>query len=318
MPGNDRDAQLPPTLGDVVLMWLTRTSVVALGLSLLVHVFGWLIASFVVVGHSGGRGGEGSGDGEGVVEMAVMTEAELAGIEGGSIGVDTPSVPDGLVEATPELAGIMGGGLSDDAGGGTVGDIGEAGYAGGGGDIGSGGDGIGLGGAGGGGASFFGVEASGNRFAYIVDVSTSMEGIRIEALRRELARSLNALLETSQFMVVKYSTESTILGDSGGWQEASPNVKRKMGALISALEPEATTVPVPAFGIVFGKKPRPDAIYFMTDGEFSDAEVEQVLAMNKPYKVPIHCICLGGNEGEARMKKIAKATKGTYTYVRLN
>lgn len=312
-PPNDRDGTLPPTLWQLVMTWAARGTVVALAISLLIHVAGWQVARFVLVGGSGG-GGSG-GEDAGMVEMAVLSEGELDAIEGADVELSTPTVPDAMVSVDTPMVVTPEGGMGEEAGGG-AGEIGEIGDMGGGGEISSGGDGIGLGGGGGGGASFFGVEATGNRFAYIVDVSASMDEFRMNALRRELHKSVEGLLETSEFMIVKYSTESRVIGEVNGWQEASPNVKRKTKSAIDALVPEENTLPVPGFTLVFSHRPRPDAIYFMTDGDFSDADADAIIAMYRTYKSPVHCICLGFQGGEPRMRKIARATKGTYTFVR--
>ncbi|CAG1009484.1 hypothetical protein PHYC_03708 [Phycisphaerales bacterium] len=313
-PGNDRDESLPPTLWQLVVRWVQRATVAAVTLSLLFHLAGWQVARFVMVGGVGAATA-GAGDSEGAIEMAVLTEGELDAIQGADVEVSTPSVPDAPIAIeTPQIT-TGDEGTGEGEGGGSPGEIGEIGDVGGGGDIGSGGEGLGLGG-GGGGASFFGVEAVGNRFAYIVDVSASMDEFRMNALRRELHKSIEGLLETSQFMIVKYSTESTLVGTEDGWQEASSNVKRQMKGHIEALMPEDNTIPVPGFNLVFAHRPRPDAIYFMTDGDFSDDEAEAIIAMYKTFKTPVHCICLGFQGGEPRMRKIARATKGTFTFVR--
>lgn len=315
-PGNDRDETLPPTLWQLIVRWATRATVAALMLSLVFHIAGWQVARFVMVGGGIPTAGGGDGDDNGTIEMAVMTEGELDAIQGADVEVSTPSVPDAPIAIDVPQISVTEEGMGEGEGGGGPGEIGEVGDVGGGGDIGTGGEGLGLGGGGGGGASFFGVEAVGNRFAYIVDVSASMDEFRMAALRRELTKSIEGLLETSHFIIVKYSSESHIVGDVQGWQEASPNVKRKMKGHIEALMPEDNTLPVPGFQLVFQHRPRPDAIYFMTDGDFTDEEADQIIAMYKTYKAPVHCIVLGYQGGEPRMRKIARATKGTYTYVR--
>lgn len=316
-PGNDRDAVLPLTLRQLLIRWLMRGGIAALLISLVVHAIGWQVAARVGVGgeYTPGAGPESDG---GLIEMAVLSEAELDALDGADIDVSTPSVPDAPIAVdTPEIS--IDSGIDEDAGGSTSGDIGDVGDVGGGGDIKSGPDGVGLGGGGGGGgASFFGVEAVGNRFAYVVDVSGSMDEFRMAALLRELKRSIDGLLETSEFMIVKYSTEAAIVGDVQGWREASPNSKRAVRAAIDLLTPEAQTLPVPGFNIVFAHRPRPDAIYFMTDGDFSDEDADAIIAMYRTFKAPVHGICLGYEGGEQRMRRIARATKGTYTFVRVN
>ncbi len=232
--GNDRDATLPPTLMEVVVVNAKRASISALVLSLLFHGVAWLIAAMVVIGHGSAAAGSGNGD-SGQVEMAVVTEGELTQLQDQALGVQTPTVPDAPMKDIEVATNINDTGPAD-AGGRSGDEIGEVGPLAGGGDISmGGGEGSGLGGSGGGGASFFGVEAQGNRFAYIVDVSGSMndpvaaehEGTRIQALRAELTRSTQGLLETSHFVIVDFSSDAEVLGEKKEWNEASPAEKKK-------------------------------------------------------------------------------------------
>jgi hypothetical protein len=310
--GNDRDGSLPPPLGTILLRILHHAAMIAACLSLLLHVAGYFVARGYRIGSLLSLS---SGDSSAPVEAAIIIEgADLADAPGAALEVDAPAVPDVVMEADLPLI-PSGEGESDFAGGGLggLGEIGDLDGVGGAGNIGGGAAGLG---GGGGGASFFGIEASGNRFAYVVDVSASMDELRMSALKRELTRSIDRLLETSEFMVVKYSTESRLVGPGNGWQTASANTKREMKALIELLQPEENTLPVPAFNIVFAHRPRPDAIYFMTDGDFSDDDADAIIDLSRGHKVIVHCICLGFQGGEPRMRKIAKATRGTYTFVR--
>ena len=53
----------------------------------------------------------------------------------------------------------------------------------------------------------------------------------------------------------------------------------------------------------------------MTDGEFQEENAEQILGMFRRTGIPIHCITFRSREGEAVMRRIASATRGTYTHV---
>jgi len=153
-----------------------------------------------------------------------------------------------------------------------------------------------------------------------VDVSLSMQvdpdlpKSLLKTLQYELSKSIDALAETAEFLVVKFSNESAVVGGAG-WTEASPANKTAVKAHINLLTGEATTYPLPGFKIIFGMRPRPDAIYFMTDGEFAPEVIEEVAMMNRQFRVPIHCICFGNRDGEEDMKRIAKNSRGTYTFV---
>jgi len=312
--------QQPPSFWRRVAGDARRASLSAMAISLALHACFLIIAMLVVVG-GGGGGGDGSGGGgePGPIEMAVITEGELAQIEDRSMGLQTPSVPDALGSAIEVDINIPDVGPAAGGGGESLGEIGSLA---GGGDISLGGfGGGGLGGSGGGGgANFFGLEAQGNRFAYIVDISGSMdqpvasanEGTRIMALKSELSRSINGLLENSQFIVITFSSDAATLTEKREWVTASPAGKRRMAPLIYGMTAGGGTNPLPAFEIVFSMKPRPDAIYFMTDGEFDPSVVEAVAAFNERSRIPIHCIGLGPAAATEHMRKIAKTSRGTF------
>jgi hypothetical protein len=292
-----------------ILRIATATSLGALGISLMVHVLGGLIAAVLVVGAAPGRG-EGSG-GDAPVEMAILSQAELTQLQDAAMGLSTPSVTDVGVEtdipaAIEEIAG---------AGEALGGDMGDVGALAGGGDIGGSGEGLG-GSGGGGGGRFFGVEVQGNRFAYIVDISGSMDGPRLAFLREELNQSIGGLLETSEFVIIQFSDDAKVVGEQKGWQQATTAVKRTMKNEIALLAAMGGTNPLPGFQVASTVRPRPDAIYFMTDGDFADQTADEIVALWQGAKVPVHTICFGSRDGEDRMKKIARQTRGTYTYVK--
>ena len=182
-----------------------------------------------------------------------------------------------------------------------------------------GGGGDGLGGAGGG-AKFFGIEARGSRFMYICDVSGSMsEERRISALRTALIESITALSSSSQFSIVIFETEATQL-TGPNWVTANPAGKAEARLLINSISPHGGTQPVPGFIKAFAMRPRPDAAYFMTDGQFGegkeDATIAQIVAIasDQAKKCPIHCITLVETSGEKMMKEIARRSGGKYRH----
>ncbi|MBI1189842.1 MAG: hypothetical protein GC200_04065 [Tepidisphaera sp.] len=305
-----------PALPDRLKRWLRNATIAGTSISLLVHLAGWIIAAFILVGH-----GPGSGSGEpgsGAVEMAIMSQGDVQALEASNgLSLETPAVPDALPKVDVDLKNLVEPGEGPgDPGAVSVSDVGPLA---GGGDVG-GGEGLGIGGSGGSGGgkgtSFFGIEAHGNRFAYIVDVSSSMEGGRIESLQHELERSIDELLETSEFQIYQYSDDASPVMEKDGWNQASPAGKRSAHARIELMVANGSTHPLPAFEkFALRLRPPPDAIYFLTDGEFTDDEAERITTLDRQLKIPIHCICLESREGELRMKQIAKITRGTYTYV---
>lgn len=314
----------PPSLAPIRRSWWWFRNATTFGLvmSLLLHLSGISVAGFVWFGgmslfQSAPPGGGGG------VEMAVMTEGELGQLGGGALGDAVPSVPQGNANdiADVKLSSPPGddaatstsslGGLGNSAGGGDV----TAGPA--------GGLGPGSGGGGGGGASFFGVEAQGNRFAYIVDVSGSMDTpigstqrTRIQVLRGALAESISAMIEGSSFAIMLFSSGSQpLIGGSLAWVDASDKGKQRARRAIAEISAGGSTEPLNAFKQVLQLKPRPDAVYFMTDGDFDEGIADEIAKLNVRPKIKIHCICFVERGSEARMKQIAKTSGGVYTFV---
>ena len=297
---------------------LKATLLSAACLSLIIHLFGGVLAAFVVL-HGGGSGGAGPGSGGGPIEVAILTEAELGSIEG-AFGLDealaSPSAPDidasdaPAIELSESPSTTLGASSLIDA------DLGDAGGSLGAGDIGLGDGDLGGGGGGGGGASFFGVEARGNRIAYVVDTSGSM-GLsgKLGSLQRELVKSVSDLSDNTRFLICLFSSDAMPLGGRREWSEASPSGKRWARDEIARIVADGGTEPLNGFRIVLESRPKPDAIYFMTDGEFNSIVAVEVARLNADLKVPIHCIAFQTSASEELMRLIAAESGGTYTFI---
>lgn len=292
---------------------IARDAVVAgLVLSLAIHILGGFGLSMIWL-RGGGSNGGGGGGGGGGVQMAVMSEGELAAIVGGPVedGLAPSGSPADVGVTQAEVSGVPGDDMVGTAAGGGIGIPGAAG--GGAGDIGLG-NGIG-GGAGGGGTSFFGQEAKGDRIAFIVDTSGSMLGDRIATLRSQLASAITEMSETSSFVVISFATDATIMGDKLEWTDATVKNKGWARQAVNGLVADGNTEPLRAFEKLMKIRPKPEAIFFMTDGQFDETVVAWIEQHNKGPKVRIHCICFEDNSGEGRMKQIAVDSGGTYTFV---
>jgi hypothetical protein len=290
---------------------------VGFGASLVVHLAFLLIAAIWHLGVAQ-AGGAGDRDMGGEVEMAIMTEAELGAIEEAALDINTPAIADAVPETLPSPEILDGPSAAGEAPApGDIGNLSES-MTGAGGDI---GDSVGAGdtGAGSGGAAkFFGVEAVGTRFAYIVDISGSMQGPKMRELKVELIESIGSLIEHMQFYVVPFSTESSPLGGRSRWTRSDEHGKEWAKDRTNEMNAFGGTNPLPAFQLVFDITPRPDAIYFMTDGLF-DAEVaSEVAKMNKRGKrVAVHTIGFDMQDpaAEKLLKRIAEESGGRYSPV---
>jgi len=308
-------AAAPPEPGEPVadrmLRWLRNATLTGLALSLFVHAVLLFIAHFIQFSGGPAQAGGGGSD-PAPVEVAIITEAELATLRPDAYEVAAPQTPEMLEPTTPEMD-LMDAPLAEALAPEAI-DLGDLGGVLGAGDVGldasiGAGDGSGA-------ASFFGAEAQGSRFCYIVDVSGSMslEG-KLEALKGELVRSVVALFENADFFVIAYSGGAAPLGGRTEWTQATDAGKAGARREILALEAGGSTVPLPAFEIAFALRPRPDAIYFMTDGEFDEAIAGEIIRLNSA-EIPIHAITFVNDEAAPYMRDIARRSGGTYNHVR--
>lgn len=311
--------EYPDPVGKAI-RWMTKASVVGVALSLLIHLVIMLLAGWMTVHYPDADAGGAGNTAE--VEFAVMTESELAAM----LPQDTPSteplVPesdtvidpaateltrttttttDSLTESSLEIEIDTG-----------AGDIGDAE-----------GGGLTTGAGGGGGASFFGLEAQGSRFAYIVDRSSSMRGEKMTRTRDELTRSVTGLMDNGEFLIIFYSDQPEVLGRRMTWRDASERSKAQARRQIARVEPNGGTKPLGAFELIFSQRIKPDAIYFMTDGRFSDEIPDRLVALNRKSLIPIHCILFGeasrnsmiSGDVATMMKRIASDSDGQFRHV---
>lgn len=303
------DARPHAGLYAAITRWLWRTSVAALILSIVVHLAGLVLSGLITWGRPGSGAASGPSDG---VDLAVVTSQELAELESSALAAGEPIVPESQADLSPDVLESVPEAAAD----GSLAEMGTLGAEG----LGAAGDigqtiGQGLGG-GAGGASFFGVEAQGQRFAYIIDVSGSMGvGGKLAALRQELTASVSELDANARFLIIPFSDTAQELEGRQGWTEATPGGKRWAAGAIGRLEPLSGTEPLGGFQLALSMRPRPDAIFFMTDGEFDATIPDAVAALNKDLRVPIHCVAFVSRNAEDLMKQIAAQSGGTYAYV---
>lgn len=305
--------------------FIERATIMGLGFSIAVHLVIMLIAALVTVDFGFADAGGNSGD---EVDFAILTSAELAQMQSPKVTQESFEVATIPTEAMRiDL-------LSDTNSEDSVDDLAESiapSLNPGGGSLTSIDSSTGSAGAGtGDGASFFGLEAEGHNFAYIVDISGSMntlteQGIltRWELTRSELIRSLDALDDRAEFAVVLYSSNAIAVFGQGTWTPANPANKRLAATTLLGFNPSGGTRPLGGFQMIFELDPEPDAIYFMTDGRFSDEIPARLTALNDSARIPIHCILFGeasrnsviSGEVGAMMRQIANDSGGQFRHV---
>ena len=167
-------------------------------------------------------------------------------------------------------------------------------------------------------AAFFGVRGGGKRFVFIVDVSGSMQGPKLDRMKDELTKSVRALATDAEFSVVFFAGGAEVIDQ--GWMKASTDKARAV-ALIGQQGCLGGTDPTEAFNFAFKSlSPIPDCIFFMTDGQIPPWIPANVRTLNSA-RIPteIHSIIIGTAQEEPVLKplmeQIANENRGTYTFV---
>lgn len=182
------------------------------------------------------------------------------------------------------------------------------------------GGGIGIGsGKGGGGTSFFGIGGRGTRFAYIVDVSGSMDQEnRLRTALAELKRSIGALPDFAQFYVVLFSDGAYVPEfEQDGWLRATRANVGRMRQWIDTQSPRGGTYPLQAFEFVFKLPQTPDVIFFLTDGEIPPDSAYHVADFVGKVKreVIINTVGFSSEAGKGPLIEIARANRGVFRFV---
>ncbi len=204
--------------------------------------------------------------------------------------------------------------------------------------------GFGLGdgdGDGGGGANFFGTRRKGRNVVFCVDFSGSMDsdaegggGTRIQALKKELVRSIKELPGGMNVTVIFFSTtawtadindpEPHHKGWKGNgkppevnWYPATSRQKDSLIQSVKRMPAKGGTNWYPPLKMAFTMSPRPDIVYLLSDGQPTDGD-EVVLEMDEinPDRVPIDTIAfeLPGSPA-AQLLEIAEETGGKFTMI---
>lgn len=173
----------------------------------------------------------------------------------------------------------------------------------------------GGGGALGEGASFMGLHAKGTRFCIIADRSGSMEGPKLAFVKEEILETLTTMGSRGRFQLIFFNTRELPYRQAG-WRHPRKD-RADVAAWLQTVSAGGGTYPTPAFRVAFALSPRPDAIFFMTDGQFPENVVDEVANLNRGggKKVQIHTISFMDTSAETLMRRIASDSGGRYRHV---
>ena len=162
---------------------------------------------------------------------------------------------------------------------------------------------------------FFGHEAVGQRFAFILDMSGSMSGQRWNACRNELERALNALPERVQFFVILFSTAQQEAPGQTGWMYAERARVDDAISWIATIHPSGGTCPAGSFRRVFSLAEPPDIIYFLTDGELQGFVASDCAALRGTSQTIVNTIALENQQSAEALETMATESGGQYIHI---
>ena len=162
--------------------------------------------------------------------------------------------------------------------------------------------------------SVFGVRTKGNRFMYVADNSNSMSKGRLEAAIQEIQDSVEMLKADQSFYVIFYSDTAYPLFHPKAaktYVPATPENKEKLREWLKTVEHCLHTRGEEAMALAM--KLKPDVIYLMGDGAFTDKTVEQTLA-REDSRVLIHTFGFDMKKGRDKegFDAIAKQFRGEF------
>jgi hypothetical protein len=177
--------------------------------------------------------------------------------------------------------------------------------------------------AGGNGTEFFGVQGRGNKFVFVCDCSGSMSGLKWFELNRELSRCIGSLVPGQAFYAIFFDGEMHPMFEPFGREPAlldatSDNIEKARQWIANKSLGRNTS---PCDSMKFAASLEPDAIFLLTDGEFSDYTAPYMRDFNKKRvakgkaKVVVHTIGFFSQKHQMVLERIAKDSGGTYQFV---
>lgn len=169
-------------------------------------------------------------------------------------------------------------------------------------------------GAGGGNLTFLGTRAKGKRFCIIADRSGSMSGKKVEFVKEEILETLSTMKSGMRIQLVFFHSRAQPFPRTD-WlhpRRDRPDIEQWLAGISGS----GGTDPTPAFAFAFQLDPRPDLIFFMTDGQFGSHVVQDVARRNSAgRRAVIHTISFVDRSAEKMLREIAEMSGGTYRHV---
>jgi hypothetical protein len=169
--------------------------------------------------------------------------------------------------------------------------------------------------------SVFGVEGTGNKFVYVFDRSSSMEGAPLSVAKRQLIESLNSLDTVHQFHIIFFNHRLRMFDVTSGGRRiafASERNKKLAANFVGGITADGGTDRFAALkqALAF----RPDVIFFLTDAD-DPMSTSEMTDLEQVYSRSGTAICVieFGRTPTAPQKnfltELAGQSGGKYGYV---
>ena len=152
----------------------------------------------------------------------------------------------------------------------------------------------------------------------LLDKSGSMEGLRINAVKRTLHLLADAMADDDVLSIISYSHTSTI--DANGTVLSSAT-RPALHGIVDAMRTGGGTNLESAFLSILSiaETPPIDAVFILTDGQVNEgimgsAGLQRVLASIVRPGTPIHTLGFGADHNIRLLRDIAMRSRGSYTY----
>jgi len=151
-----------------------------------------------------------------------------------------------------------------------------------------------------------------SRVVYLVDRSGSMSD-SLDFVKYALKARIAELPEACLFHVIFFSSGPPVEMPTRRLVPATERNRRRALAFIDRVVAQGETDPSEGFDRAFAADPR--VVYFLTDGEFDKAVIDQVDRLNAGGEVTVHTIGFLYRPNEEALRTIAERNGGEYTFV---
>lgn len=163
---------------------------------------------------------------------------------------------------------------------------------------------------------FFGAEAEGRSFVFIVDCSDSMNtDYRFRRAMTELYSAISKLEPEQQFFVILYNHQAVPMTSSPKYQHLRDASRTELLRVRSWLRKrKAFGGTIPDEALRMGLRMKPEVIFFLSDGDFNRTARNVAREANQSGTI-IHTIAFGFRGGEELLRGIADDHHGRYRFV---